>query len=268
DGSDFGVRLHYSHESTILGTAGGIKAVQDFLGGDPFLVINSDVLVDIDLREVYEFHKRNGALLTLVVRKESDPEKLDPIEINDEGRVVHFLGQSIPQATNDTFPVQFTGIQIMDAELFSRIPSSGFCETTKEIFPKMIQEGLPIYAFLHSGYWNDMGRRESYLEIHRDILDGRVQSLLPLKPSIADHPGIVQPVFMGRNCVIGEKARVGPYATLGDNCRIDNGAVVENSVIWDNVSIKQGANVARSVLAERISLGKEVKDKLVTPENQ
>ncbi|MFQ5444944.1 MAG: hypothetical protein ACE5EK_10045, partial [Nitrospinales bacterium] len=193
---------------------------------------------------------------------------LDPIEINKEGQIVHFLGQSMPQATNDTFPVQFTGIQIMDAEIFARIPTSGFCETTKEIFPKMIQEGLPVFAYLHSGYWNDMGRRENYLEIHRDILDGRVQSLLPLEKPPADPPGIVQPVFIGKDCVIGENARVGPYTILGDNCRVENDCVVENSVIWDNVSIKHGTKVARSVLAEGISLASEVKDQLVTPENK
>lgn len=264
DGSEFDVRLHYSYEPIILGTAGGIKAVQDFLGKDAFLVINSDILVDIDLKQVYEFHKRNGAVLTLVVRQPGDPKQLDPIEINDEGRVVRFLDQSPPQATGKTFPVQFTGIQIMDAELFNRIPSSGFCETTKEIFPQMIQEGLPVYAFLHSGYWNDMGRREAYLDIHRDILDGRFKSALVQEKLPADPPGVVAPVFIGKDCVIGEGVRVGPYTILGDHCRIEDGVVVEHSVVWNHVSLEKGATVTGSVIGDGVSTGNEIRDQLVT----
>ncbi|NIP99170.1 MAG: NTP transferase domain-containing protein, partial [Nitrospinaceae bacterium] len=89
DGSRFGVRLKFSCEDQILGTAGGIKAARKYLNGEPFFVINSDVVAEIDLPRVMEFHRRRRSRLTLVVREDASPEKFDPIEMDGAGRIVH-----------------------------------------------------------------------------------------------------------------------------------------------------------------------------------
>ena len=81
DGTDFGVHLQFSREEEILGTAGGLKKAQSFLEKETFLVMNSDVLADIDLDKVLSFHKEKKSCLTLVVRKDAEPEKYEPIEI-------------------------------------------------------------------------------------------------------------------------------------------------------------------------------------------
>ena len=137
DGSRFGVNLHFSREETIMGTAGGIKAAQEFLDGGTFLVINSDIVVDIDLDRVLQFHRESGSCLTLVVRADDSPEKYAPIEIQPDGRIARFIGAQAPNVSSgETRRVMFTGIQIMEPEIFSRIPAGNFTARRKRFFLK------------------------------------------------------------------------------------------------------------------------------------
>ncbi|MFQ5449373.1 MAG: sugar phosphate nucleotidyltransferase [Nitrospinaceae bacterium] len=262
DGAEFGVDLHFSREKEILGTAGGIKAAQRFLDGGSFLVINSDVLVEIDLHRVLAYHKAKGSCLTLVVRKDASPEQFDPIEICPDGRIVHFVGASSMDLPNHTTRVMFTGIQIMEPEIFSRIPSGSFCGTAEDIFPEMIRDGLPVFGYLHEKYWIDLGNRRSYLQAHKDALNGK----LNLKGT--NHRGgeedsfIVPPAVLGRDCQIASGARIGPYAVLGDGCRVKEGAVIENSVAWNGVTLGAGARVEDSILGEGVVIpgGSQVRE--------
>jgi len=256
DGSKFGVNLHYSREEVILGTAGGIKAVQGFLGDGTFLVINSDIIVDIDLNRVLEFHRERGSCLTLVVREDGSPKKYDPIEIQEDGRIVHFVGASSMNIPDNTRRVMFTGIQIMEPEIFSHIPAGKFCGTTEDVFPEMIREGLPVFGYLHKDYWIDMGSREQYLQVHKDSLDGKVS----LKTDLQKNPegvSFIPPVFIGEDCLIENNARIGPYAVLGNGCRVKNNSVVENSVLWDGVSVGSHCMVRQSILGEGVTLAEK-----------
>lgn len=258
DGKDFGVNLYYSKEEKILGTAGGIKKLQSFLQDETFLVINSDVLADVDLNEVLIFHKEKKSKLTLVVRQDAHAEKYDSIQRVEEGRIVHFLGHSIKNS-KPTTQVMFTGIQIMEPDIFSRIPENEFCGTAEDVFPGMIQNELPVYGFLHKGYWIDMGTRETYIQAQMDALDGKVI----LKTSLSRNPEgplVVPPVHIGKDCEISQDAQVGPYAVLGDGCRLRPGAVVENSVLWPGATIGNGVTVQNSIIGEGVAIDKNVKD--------
>ncbi len=251
DGSKFSVNLYFSHEEKILGTAGGIKAAQRFLEGGPFVVINSDIVVDIDLNRVLEFHRERGSCLTLVVREDASPKQYDPIEIQEDGRIVHFVGASSMNVPDDTRRVMFTGIQIMEPEIFDRIPAGQFCGTTDTIFPEMIQEGLPVYGYLHDGYWVDLGSRGKYLEVHRDALNGKS----PLKTrSLQKLEGefVVPPVVAGMNCSIDPTAKIGPCVVLGNGSRIEAGAIVEQSVLWDGVTVGPHGVVKQSILGNGV----------------
>jgi NDP-sugar pyrophosphorylase family protein len=253
DGSQLGVKLKFFREEKILGTAGGIKAAQGFLENGPFLVINSDIIVNIDLNRVLEFHRQKQSCLTLVVREDASPENYAPIEIQEDGRIVHFVGASATTTPDPTRRVMFTGIQIMEPEIFSRIPAGQFCGTTKDIFPEMVQEGLPVFGYLHDDYWIDMGNREQYLQVHKDALDGKIR--LPNGPfKKAEGPSIVPPVVIGDNCLIEPTAKVGPYVVLRDGCRVKNNAVIQNSVLWDGVTVESDCVVKQSILGKGVTV--------------
>jgi len=253
DGSQLGVNLHFFKEEKILGTAGGIKGAQEFLEGGPFLVINSDIIVHIDLNRVFEFHRQKQSCLTLVVREDASPEKYAPIEIQMDGRIVHFVRASAKTAPSPTRRVMFTGIQIMEPEIFSRIPAGQFCGTTEDIFPDMIRERQPVYGCLHDGYWIDMGNREQYLKVHKDALDGKIRLQTgPLKK--LQGSGIVPPALAGADCLIEAGAKVGPHVVLGNGCRVQSNAVIENSVLWDGATVGSGCVVRGSILGGGVNV--------------
>jgi len=262
DGSDFGVRLQFSREDEILGTAGGLKKAQSFLEKETFLVLNSDVLANINLDSAFKFHKEKKACLTLVVRQDAEPEKYSPIQLADDGRITRFVDASIKHSFATTQRIMFTGIQIMEPEIFSRIPANKFCGTTEDIFPSMIEEGLPVYGYLHEKYWIDMGTRETYIQAQADALEGR----LALKTSPSRNPEgplVVPPVHIGKGCEISNDAQVGPHTVLGDGCRIRSGAVVENSILWEGATIGSDATVQNSIIGKGVAIdtGAQVVDK-------
>ncbi len=243
DGSRFGLHLHYSREDPILGSAGGIKAAQKYLDGDDFIVINSDIVTDINLKELIRFHREKNSCLTIALKPAPSSERCDPIAIDDQNRVTHFSQELSGKSRNFIF----TGIQVMGPEIFDRIPPDTFMGTTDKVFPQMIQEKLPVFSFVHEGYWADIGNRSDYLETHRDCLNGNVKSIQPLSPDMPAGPHIRQPVLVGQDCRISDKARVGPHTVLGDGCRIEDNAIVENSVCWDRVVIERDAVVRETI---------------------
>ncbi len=162
DGSSYGVKIHYSYEKEILGTAGGIKAAEKFLIDEPFLVINSDIITDIDINNVLEFHKNNMAIVTMVLREDPDVERYGAIEIDSEGRVKRFLGKPEYSRNLPLKKLMFAGIQILEPEIFDEIPSGRYCGTTEEIYPKLMDKDALIYGYEFGGYWIDIGTPEGY----------------------------------------------------------------------------------------------------------
>ena len=248
------LNLHFSREERILGTAGGIKKMQGFLEDGSFILVNSDIITDIALNQVIDFHKKNNSKLTLVVRQDISPEQYDSIEICEDGRIVHFVGASSKNIPEKTTRVMFTGIQIMEPEIFERIPAGQFCGTTEDIFPQMVQDGIPIYGYIYDGYWKDMGNRESYLQVNADALDEKV-FLKGIFPNELNGPFIIPPVLVGHNCHIAENSKLGPHTVIGPNCKIKNGAVVENSILWEGVTIGAGSTVKGSVVTQNRTIG-------------
>ncbi len=173
DGSSLGMKIHYSYEKEILGTAGGIKAAEGFLKDGTFLVINSDIIVDIDIKKVVEFHEKKKAFVTMVLRHDTDADRYGAIEVDSDGRIRRFLGINPPQ-----FPpllkggegglltplkkLMFTGIHIFEPEIFDEIPSKRYCGITEETYPKLMNKNTPIYGYEFNGYWIDMGTPERY----------------------------------------------------------------------------------------------------------
>jgi NDP-sugar pyrophosphorylase family protein len=263
DGTGFGVRLQFSQEEAILGTAGGLKKAQSFLENDTFLVMNSDVLADIDLHKVFSFHKEKQSCLTLVVRHDAHPEKYKPIELAGDGRITRFVDACVKKPPTTLQRVMFTGIQIMEPDIFSRIPAGKFYGTTEDVFPKMIEGDLPVYGYMHEKYWIDMGTRETYIQAQADALDGKL-SLKSRTSKTPEGPLIIPPVQIGNACEIAQDCQVGPHVVMGDGCRIRSGAVVENSVLWEGVTIGSGATVQNSIVGASVENGEQVKDGILS----
>ena len=168
-----------------------------------------------------------------------------------------------PSSTNITSRVTFTGIQIMEPEIFERIPPDKFCGTTSDVFPKMIEDKLPVFAFRHEGYWADIGTRAGYLKTHKDILDGKIN----LETSTGDsgNAKIIEPVLIGPGCKLSDRASIGPYAVIGEGCEIQDGARIENSVCWADAKLEADCTVSDSIIGHQavIAAGETVSEKIL-----
>ncbi|MBI5747968.1 MAG: nucleotidyltransferase family protein [Nitrospinae bacterium] len=169
DGSSFGMKIHYSYEKEILGTAGGIKAAERFLKDGTFLVINSDIIADIDIKKVLKFHKKKKTFVTMVLRHDPDVDRYGAIEIDSDGRIRRFLGKPEYNGISPLKKLMFTGIHIFEPEIFDEMPSKRYCGITEETYPKLINKNTPIYGYEFNGYWIDIGTPERYENAKREV---------------------------------------------------------------------------------------------------
>lgn len=266
DGQRWNVRLYLSHEPEILGTAGGIKQVETFLQEAPFFVINADVLVNLDLQAVWQWHCERQAMVTMVVRWDDAARQYGPVVLDAADRVLQISGRPRTREPVSGLETVFTGVQVVSPSVLDRIPPGRFSSTTVDIYPELVAEGGAVYGYRHAGYWMDIGVPQRYLQAHRDILDGALggdwierlpagsrallndEAIGPCGTSAT----IMPPVVLGDGVELASGACVGPYAVLGDGCRVGAGAVIRHSVAWEGVRIEAAARVDRSVLGARV----------------
>ena len=163
DGSALGLKIRYSHELELLDTGGGILKAREFLEDQTFVVINTDVIIDLRLSQVLDFHRKNSATATLVLRPDPRADEYGSMEIDSAGRVYRFL-QARRQSTPDTLAkLMFTGVQILEPTVFEYMKRHGASErfsTTRDIYPAMVRRDEPVYGFRFDGFWQDLGSAE------------------------------------------------------------------------------------------------------------
>jgi NDP-sugar pyrophosphorylase family protein len=222
DGTRFGVRLEYVEEETILGTSGALDNARHLLDGESFFVINGKIITDINLSSALETHRRTNALATLVLLPNVARERFSMVETLD-GFITGFGGMPVPASDNDgekdeeSTPLMFTGIQILEPRIFDYIPRGVFSHSTTDVYPQAIAAGERVAAHIAEGTWYELSTINRYLDV-----------------SLAMLRKIGQDVLMGAGCVIHD------------------GALVRESVLWDNIKIEQGARVRRAVLGDNV----------------
>ncbi|MGE3539259.1 MAG: sugar phosphate nucleotidyltransferase [Candidatus Tectimicrobiota bacterium] len=268
DGSRWGIRLHLSVEPVILGTAGAIKRAAPFFADAPFLLLNADVLMEVDLQALWHWHCQQGAMVTMVVRPDPAARSYGPVIIDADNRVRLIAGRPAPQATVLGEETIFTGLQVVNPEVLDRIPAEGFCTTTGEIYPALLEENQPLYGYRHHGYWMDIGVPARYLQAHRDLLNGQLADLWAQRlppgarailtptaiPADLRQATVMPPVLLGAGVRLAAGACVGPYAVLGAGCQVGPSAMVQESVLWERVHVGSGAYVHQAVLANDVQV--------------
>jgi NDP-sugar pyrophosphorylase family protein len=172
DGQQFGLRLTYSHEPVILGTGGGIKQVEGYFNGEPFLVLNGDTLFEMDLAALIAFHRQREAAATLVLRRDPDAARWGLVEVNDQAEVLRITGQG-RITTGVTHPRMFAGIHILHPRLLRSVPV-GKESSIIDAYVRGIEEGERIFGYDFDGYWTDVGTAERYAQAQQDALAGHI----------------------------------------------------------------------------------------------
>ncbi len=172
DGSRFGMRLSYSREAAILGTGGGIKQAEPFFEWDPFIVLNGDTLLELDLGALVGFHRQQGALATMVVRQDPEVERWGAVEVGEEHRVLRINGRGLPRSEPvDRF--MFAGVHVMHPRLLRNVPL-GQEASIIDVYVSAIVNGDTISGYPMEGYWSDVGTLARYQETQREVEAGLV----------------------------------------------------------------------------------------------
>lgn len=263
DGADLGVSLSYATEQEPLGTAGSVYGAADLLSGT-FLVISGDALTDIDLSEVVDFHRSKGASATMVLKRMKDPLEFGIVMTGEEGRIERFLEKPTwGQVFTDTIN---TGIYVLEPEVLDMIPPDQPYDFSSELFPLMLDKGLPLFGYVSDDYWTDVGNTESFLQANRAVLARKVKVTLEgfeVKPGViigedvdVDPSAEIEgPAVVGDNSRIGPGAKIGPYAVLGTNTLIEEGARVSQGVVLDRAHLARYAQLRGGVLGRASTLG-------------
>ncbi len=161
ESQDYEIPVITRYEPTILGTGGAIKNTADFFDASPFMVINSDILTDINLRDVYEFHLGHDQSATLVLH---DHQAYNHVSVTSNGSIIGFHEQVAPCQDGKFKKLAFTGIQVLDADLIPLIRQQNYFSSI-DLYQHMISNNqLPKALIVKDHFWTDIGTPESYLD--------------------------------------------------------------------------------------------------------
>ncbi len=273
DGAAYGLAVDYAVEDQPLGTAGAIRNADRFLDNAPFLALNGDVLSDVDISELVDFHRQAGGAGTIYLTPVEDPRRYGLVRLREGGGVEAFLEKPGPDdvqaATGPVArPLINAGYYVLEPRVLDLIPRGRQSSIERGVFPRLADEGS-LYGFASACYWRDIGTPASYLAANFDVLDGTVRShvgdrlgdgYLYVSPSATVETGarIVPPAFVDDGAVVAADARVGPVAVLGAGSQVAEGAVVEQAVVQDDVQIGPRSEVRNAVLVRRCRVGADV----------
>ena len=255
DGSRFGVKLTYSLESKPMGTGGAIKNAEEYLS-DRFIVLNGDIFTDLDITSMMQFHQERRAKATISLTPVEDPTAYGLIETTSDGRVTRFLEK--PSWDQVTTNMINAGTLILEKEVLKLIPPQTNYSYERQLFPQLLENGEPIYGYPSSSYWIDIGKPETYLQLHHDLMRGKVKGhtliqdkMVKIGQGCSVHPDtqIIGPALIGNNCSINRGAKLLGPIVIGSGNTIEEEAVIDSSITWQNTHLRAKVNLKECLVA-------------------
>jgi NDP-sugar pyrophosphorylase family protein len=240
--------VSFSYEPSILGTAGGLKANESFFDTGTFLMVNGDIVADFPIKEALEFHKQREALATMLLLRQDPPYEHVPVRIDRVGRLRDFKG-ACPGGNLLPEAYIFTGVHILEPEIFRFIPPDEFYEINDQVYPKAMQNGEAVYGFPVTGYWNDLGQPRRYLDAQRALMERvGVRPFRCIAPT-AD---------------IAPSTRLGEFVSIGSRCTLEADTSVEDAILWDDVRIKSSASLQGCIVGSGVTVTGENRNRIIT----
>jgi len=245
-----GLRVHLSFEAPeVLGTGGALVAARPLLDrGEPFFLVNGDVLCDLDPARALAAHRASGAATTMVLRPMPPGAPFGAVETDDAGRVVRIAGHGGDGRATASW--LFTGVHVLGAAIFDVLPPAGESCVNRQGHAQLVARGAHVHAHVEAGgRWSDVGTPERYVEANLDLLEGRYDLPAPLGAAVEHAPGVfvdpsavvepgsvlAGPCFVGANVRVRASARIGPRAVLlgGADCAgaVQDGVVAPGATV-------------------------------------
>ncbi|MBI4056012.1 MAG: NDP-sugar synthase [Elusimicrobia bacterium] len=259
DGSRWGLKVHFSHEPTLLGTAGAVKRMAPFFQGAPFIVLSGDGISDVDLTDLINFHQSHRSFATMVLKSVDHRFEYGVALTNAQQRIRGFMEKP---SWGDVFSNTVnTGIYLFEPEVLKLIPSGKTYDFGKQLWPLLLKQKRKIYGYSHRGYWCDVGNLMEYRKSQKDAMDGTIRLNLPgtqirsriwVDEGSHIHPQVtlIPPVVIGKHCQIGAKAEIGPYTAVGNHSKISGRALLKNCILFERVQVGRNVHLSNCIIGE------------------
>ncbi len=265
DGHRFGISMQYLRAEADFGTAGSVRNARGFLD-QRFIIISGDVFTDFDLTAAIRFHEEKKAKATIVLTHASNPLQYGVVLTHDNGKISRFLEKPTwGEVFSDTIN---TGIYILEPEILDLIPPKEEFDFSKNLFPILLDQDMGLYGYVAEGYWRDVGSLNEYQDAHSDALRGLVKANIPgvMQANLSvgansqidtDRKNLTGLVVIGKNTRIHSDVTIA-NAVIGDNCDIQQGSVIRNSVIWAGTKIGTNVEMSADVIGTDCTIGDDV----------
>ena len=235
-----GMSLEITNEVEPLGTAGALKNAEHLVGDEAFLAFNGDVLTDVDLAAVLDFHREREAEASIVLTPVEDPSAYGVVPTKDDGTVLGFI-EKPPRGRTPTNLIN-AGIYVLEPSVLDRIPPERVWSAERELFPRLVTEGARLFATATDAYWMDIGTPQKYVRANMDALSGGFST-----DAVQDVGEDL--VLSASSSEIATDARVSSVC-MGEDTRVASGATISGSVLLPGARVDAGATVTGSVLGE------------------
>ncbi|ESR42412.1 hypothetical protein CICLE_v10012040mg [Citrus x clementina] len=245
------IKITCSQETEPLGTAGPLALARDKLiddSGEPFFVLNSDVISEYPLKQMIEFHRGRGGEASIMVTKVDEPSKYGVVVMEETtGKVEKFVEKPKNFVGNKIN----AGIYLLNPSVLDRIelkPTS----IEKEVFPEIAAENK-LFAMVLPGFWMDIGQPKDYitgLRLYLDFLQKNSSSKL------ATGSNIIGNVLVHEGAKIGDGCLIGPDVAIGPGCVIEPGVRLSRCTVMRGVRIKKHACISSSIIGWHSTVGR------------
>jgi mannose-1-phosphate guanylyltransferase len=237
-------------EETPLDTGGAILNALDRVGGT-FLVLNGDIITGLDVSALVAAHREREAAVTISLSEVADARAFGLVSMRRDGRLLAFK----EKPTEPVAGLVNAGVYVIEPPALEAWKPGSAVNVEREIFPSLIEAGAPVFGFVSSDYWIDLGTPEKYLQATFDALEGEIPGLAYVAPHVDVSADVSMRSQLGRWVVVGPHARVGDGAEVEDSVLlagsiVEPGAKVRDSVLGPAARIGEGALVHGGVLAE------------------
>ncbi len=265
DGAGTGVRLRYVVEPAPLGTGGAIRYAAQGIT-DTLVVFNGDVMTSVDVNAVVALHRERKAKATIVLTPVDNPTAYGLVETETDGRVRRFLEK--PKEDEISCDTINAGIYVLEPATFDRIPKDVSYSIERAYFPSLIERHDMFVAYVDQGYWIDIGTPEKYVQVHKDMFDGkfagglfktadRTKPIVSPEARIDEGATISGPCFIDAGAHIKAGATIGGYSVIGRGVVVEESADLQDTIVWPNSRIGQNAVVHGPIIGRNCHIGRD-----------
>ena len=242
--NDFGKEIIINDEPEPLGTGGAVKYAEEHITG-PFLVLNADIITSLNLSEMTKFHQGKKAISTISLWPVKNVSEFGVVDIQPDGNVTGFVEKPKPEeAPSDLINA---GAYFLEPQILDYIETGRLVSMEKEIFPQIISDTGRFFGYKIKGYWIDVGRIQSYIDVHSLLLTH--QHLPYFKGDNSKNKGVLEASCIGNDVEIGDGSRVRSTVVF-DKVNIGNQVYLENCVLGENVRVGDNAHLKNTVVGD------------------